>query len=370
MRVILRHWCSLGLAFAVLVAASLPAFAQTENSKPAAAQADTSTSLLGERSPWLLAPVLSSNPKLGTSLGVLGGYIHYFDEKSRPSIFAVTGQYSSTDSIVGGSFAKTSFDEDRQRLIAGLVYGYVKNDYSDYLGTGVPLKSNGDLHSFITRYLYRVKGDWFIGVQGLYQNFMVGGETAFDEQVLNILGVKPYKSGGGGLVVYRDSRDNENMPTRGWVLSLNNMAYRESLGSDNDFDVYRVDFRYYIEHGNGNVFAVRQLNHLTNDAPTVARAPVQLRGYKIGQYNADYMSSIEGEERLRLGEKWTATLFAGVACLYGGGLSCSENANLYPAGGAGVQYILKPKEGIVLNLEYALGQDGSYGVYLKMGYGY
>jgi hypothetical protein len=264
-----------------------------------------------EKSPWLLAPIFSSNPKLGTAVGALGGYIHYFDEKSRPSIFAVQGQYTSTESIIAGAMARASWDEDRQRLIAGLVYGYVKNDYDDYLGTGVPLKSNGEMRSFIARYLYRVKGNWFVGGQGLYQNFGVDGETAFDDVVLDTLGVRPYKSGGLGLVVQHDSRDNENMPTQGWYLNLNNMAYRESLGGENDFDVYRVDFRYYMKHGKGNVLAVRQLNHFTNDAPTVSRASVQLRGYKMGQYNSEYMSHIEAEERLRLGEKWTATIFAG-----------------------------------------------------------
>jgi hypothetical protein len=314
--------------------------------------------------------VFSSNPKLGISVGALGGYLHYFDEKSRPSIFAVTGQYSDTGSIVAGAFARTSFDEDRQRLIAGLLYGNVKNDYSDYLGTGVPLQSNAELRSLIARYLYRVKDAWFAGAQAIYQNFAIGGETAFDDQVLDILGVRPYKSGGIGLVVYRDSRDDENMPSRGWVLSLNNMAYRESLGGEDDFDVYRVDFRYFIEHGKRNVFAIRQLNHFTDNAPTQVRAPVQLRGYKIGQYNGEYMSHVEVEERLRLGERWTATIFAGVACVYGGGRDCSDSANLYPAGGAGVQYVLKPKEGIVLNLEYAQGKDDNYGVYLKMGYAY
>jgi hypothetical protein len=82
------------------------------------------------------------------------------------------------------------------------------------------------------------------------------------------------------------------------------------------------------------------------------------------------MSHIEGEERLRLGEKWTATFFLGVACTYGGGKNCSDSKNLYPAGGVGVQYVLKPKEGIVMNLEYAAGKDSNYGVYLKMGYAY
>ncbi|MGH8689120.1 MAG: BamA/TamA family outer membrane protein [Burkholderiales bacterium] len=323
-----------------------------------------------DASPWLLAPVFSSNPKLGTSLGALGGYIHYFDATSRPSIFAVSGQYTTTDSIVAGAFARASFDEDRQRLLAGLLYGYVKNDYSDYLGTGVPLKSNGELRSFISRYLVRVKGNWFVGAQGLYQNFAIGGETAFDDTVLDILGVKPYKSGGLGLVAQYDSRDREDMPTRGLFLNLNNMAYRESLGGDAAFDVVRADFRYYVEQGNGNVLAVRQLNHFTRDAPTQVRAPVQLRGYKVGQYNGENVSQIEAEERFRLAEKWTATLFLGVACTYGEGMTCSKSANLYPAGGAGVQYVLKPKEGIVLNLEYAQGKDDNYGFYLKMGYAF
>jgi len=314
--------------------------------------------------------VLNSNPKLGTSLGLLGGYLHYFDDKSRPSIFALQGQYSTTASIISAAFARMSFDEDRQRLTAALAYGYVKNDYSDYLGTGVPLQSNARVYQSITRYQYRVKGPWFLGGQLMFQNFGISGETASDQEILDILGVIPYKATGAGLVVQGDTRDSDNMPTKGYLINLNNVAYREALGGDADFDLYRVDFRYFRPQGKGSVFAMRQLNHLTSDAPTQARAPVQLRGYKIGQYNGDYMSSIEGEERLRFAEKWTATMFLGVACTYGGDQDCSDGANVYWAGGAGVQYILKPKEGIVLNLEYAQGEVGNRGVYLKMGYAY
>ena len=323
-----------------------------------------------ERSPWLVLPLLQSNPKLGTSAGVLSGYMHQFDAKSRPSIFALQGQYSDTDSIIGGGFARTSFDEDRQRLIAGLLYGYVKNDYEDYLGTGVPLKSNAELHSFFSRYLYRVKGNWFVGAQATYQNFAIEGETEFDNEVIDILGVRPYKSGGVGLVAYYDSRDSENMPTRGWVANLSNIAYREAIAGEEDFNVYRADIRYFLPHGDRNVLAIRQLNHFTDEAPTQTKATVTLRGYKPGQYNGDYMSSIEVEERWRIAQKWTATLFAGVACTYGGEQSCSDSENLYTAWGAGLQFILKPIQGIVANLEYAQGKDGNYGVYLKMGYAY
>jgi hypothetical protein len=39
--------------------------------------------------------------------------------------------------------------------------------------------------------------------------------------------------------------------------------------------------------------------------------------------------------------------FAGVACLYGAGLSCDNSDNVYPSVGAGVQYVLKPQQGLV-----------------------
>ena len=356
-------------ACAALAMSCSGAFAQSASNEDAAATEDGAITKL-EKSPWLLMPLFQSNPKLGTSIGALAGYMHYFDEKSRPSIFAVMGQYTSTESIVSGIQARTSFDEDRQRVIAGMMYGYVKNDYSDYLGTGVPLQSNAEVKGIIARYTYRIHGNWFVGAQALYQNFGISGETAFDDMVLDVLGVAPYKSGGLGLVAQYDSRDNENSPTQGWLLNVNNIAYRESLGGESDFDVIRGDFRYYMPHGKGNVLAVRQLNHVTDDAPTQVKAPVQLRGYKIGQYNGNYMSQIEIEERYRFAEKWTASVFLGIACTYGGDRSCSDSENQFPAGGGGVQYALKPKEGIVLNLEYAAGKDSNYGVYLKMGYAY
>ena len=323
-----------------------------------------------KESPWLVIPTLSSGPKLGTSFGALGAYLHYFDKQSQVSMFGITGQYTTTGSTILGAFAKTSFDADHQRLLVFAGGGVIKNNYEDFLGTGQPLESTDDLRAFATRYLYRVWDDWFIGLQGIYTNYEILGQSALDDQVLNTLGLTGFNSGGIGAVVMHDSRDNENSPTKGWVMNFNNIAYREWIYGEQNFDVYRLDFKGYWLHGDGNVLAVRQNNQWTADAPPAAYAPVTLRGYKFGQYLGKYMSSIEVEERLRVAQRWTATAFAGVACLYGGDLKCDEEANLYPAVGVGVQYILKPEAGIVVNLEYAQGKAGNYAVLLKLGYGF
>jgi hypothetical protein len=59
---------------------------------------------------------------MGTSLGFLGSYLHYLDPKSQVSMFGLVYRYSTTKSQVAAAFARTSFDEDRQRL--GGVLGY------------------------------------------------------------------------------------------------------------------------------------------------------------------------------------------------------------------------------------------------------
>jgi hypothetical protein len=63
-------------------------------------------------------------------------------------------------------------------------------------------------------------------------------------------------------------------------------------------------------------------------------------------------------------------VFAGIGCLYGGGKGCSENENLYPSVGAGLQFVLVPREGIVGNLEVGRGKNDNSGVYLRVGYAF
>ena len=262
-------------------------------------------------------PLVSSNPKLGTSFGAMGAYLHVFDPGSRVSMFGVNYQYTSTNSTIAAAFARTSFGADHHRIVVVAAFGYIKNDYEDFLGSGQPLKTNDHVKALTGRYLYRLKGDWFIGARGVAADYQVLGESAQDDLVLETLGVEGFESAALGAVVMHDSRDNQDMPTRGWFLELNNLAYREALGGSESFDAYRADLRGFWRHGGGHVLAFRQFNWLTSDAPGAAQPTVVLRGYTRGEFLAPYMSSFEAEERLSLSARWGVTLFAGVAGLYG-----------------------------------------------------
>jgi len=321
-------------------------------------------------SPWLLAPLVSSSPKLGTAFGGMAAYLHTFDLGSEVSMFGVNQQYTSTDSSIAGAFARTSFHADHHRIIGLAVFGYIRNDYEDYLGSGQPLKTNDDLKAGLARYLYRVTGNWFIGAQGNAANYQVLGDSAQDDLVLETLGVRALTSAAIGGVGMYDSRDNPDMPKGGWYLNVNNLAYREALGGSATYDAYRVDWRGFWSHGRGHVLGFRQYNWFTHDAPAAALATVVLRGYKFGEYLAPYMSSFEAEERVSFGPRWGATLFAGAAGLYGRSDAASTGRDFYPVWGGGLHFVVKPAQRMLINLEYADGVEGNRGVYLKFGYGW
>ena len=319
------------------------------------------------QSPWLVVPMFSSSPKLGTAVGGLGAYMHVFDKGSRVSLFGASYRYTSTHSQIFSAFARTSSGADHHRIVLLTAVGQIKNDYDDYLGTGQPLKTDDDLKAFAGRYLYRVTGDWFIGGQGTAANYQIFGSTVEDDLVLETLGIQGFASAGLGATVMHDSRDNEDMPTTGWFANVNNIAYFEALGGSASFDAYRVDLKAFWQHGGQHVLAVRQYNWLTRDAPSGAQATVNLRGYKQGQYLSPYLSSLEVEERVAFNSRWGATVFAGVAGLYGEGPVPLERS-LYPLIGAGLQFVLKPAQRMNVNLEYAQGIADNRGVYLKLGY--
>src|SRR6476661_10098686 len=330
----------------LLVAAGLSATALAQQPSPDVAAQPAAEK--EARSPWLLVPMFSSSPKLGTAIGGLGAYMHVFDPKSRVSLFGATYRYTSTHSQIFSAFARTSSDADHHRIVLIAAFGLIKNDYDDYLGTGQPLKTDDDLKAVAGRYLFRAKGDWFIGAQGSAANYQVLGATAEDDLVLETLGVRGFKSAGLGASLMHDSRDNEDMPTAGWLLNVNNLAYREALGGAESFDAYRVDLKTFWKHGGGHVLAVRQYNWLTSDAPAAAQATVILRAYKQGQYLSPYMSSLEIEERLSFNRRWGATLFGGAARLYGEA-PVPLDRSIYPVIGAGVHFVLKPVQRMNVN---------------------
>lgn len=93
-------------------------------------ETDSDTESEEKSSPWIATPLISSDPKLGTNIGALVGFLHHFDEKSPVSMIGLAGIYSNTDSYGGSLFGNLYFDEDNQRLLTFVGLGNIKNEYT------------------------------------------------------------------------------------------------------------------------------------------------------------------------------------------------------------------------------------------------
>ena len=316
-------------------------------------------------SPWFIVPLISSDPKISTAAGVLAGYVRQFDEESPPSLFGITGTYSTTDSYYYGVFAKTHFLGDNHRFNIAAAQGVIHNDYDDFLGSGLPVQTTDDLTLYALRYSYQVYGHWYLGPQFLSTNYAISGGDALSGEIIEAIGLTGFKSNGLGLYLQYDTRDNQYSATSGQVFEINNLAYREALGGEVSFDAYMADYQYYLPHGNDNVLALHLKGRWTNDAPPSGYSSVDLRGYTRGQYLAPHMTLVEADERYSITEKWWAAAFVGVAALYGDDTSDGKES-LYPAAGIGGFYLLNESE-MVVRADLAFGKSGDLSFYLQFG---
>ncbi|AFU99380.2 surface antigen (D15) [Simiduia agarivorans SA1 = DSM 21679] len=337
------------------------AWSQANNDK---VEADAGTE---KESPWLLAPTVSSNPKLGNTLGFLAGYLHKFDEQSPSSMVAIAASTSDTDSTVAGMFGRVFFDQDRQRILAGHARGKILNEYEDFLGTGLNINTTDDLTLTLFRYLHRVQGNWFLGGQLIRTEYTIEGDDPFSKLILQQLGLTGFEGNALGLSAERDTRDNQNSPYQGSHTEIHTNHYRDAWGSDVEFDVVTAKYAHFARITGRQVLAARFNTRITADAPISGYSSLDLRGYTRGEYLAPHVATFEVEDRIKLGNRWGATLFAGASCLFGEKARCDNREDWYPAVGAGITYQLKVEERMNVRAEIALGKHDNYGFYLQFG---
>lgn len=354
-------------AVALPLLAALPAGAADNVAGPAVSQTPAVAETDKKESPWLFSPVVSADPKLGTSIGAMGGYLYKFDPASPTSTVGLMGTWSDTDSTVGAVFARLYFDGDRQRLNLFSMRGEVFNSYKDFLGTGYPLDTTDVIDVTVGRYLFRTLPNLYLGVQAIDSDYAVLGDTDTAQGALDFLGLNGFSSTGVGAALQWDTRDNQNSPRTGSSLVLNNVAYREDFGGAVDFDVYNLTMKHFIPQDGGGVLALFFDGRWTDDAPRSGYSSVRLRGYTVGQYLAPHAVWFEGEERIPLKGRVGAQFFAGATCLYGGPQDCGTTDSWYPAGGAGLNYMIKPEEKMVIRLDVAVGRDDNRALYLDFG---
>jgi len=348
------HHCSTrflpSIFFSLLILTATPTVTAESNEK-------TKT----QDSPWLTIPLVSVSPKLGSAIGAMLGYSLKLDDTSSPSMIGVSGKYSSSESIMGAGFSDLYWNHDRQRVTAAIAHGEINNEYEDYLGSGYPFATTDRFDAIYGRYLHTLGGKWLAGLQGVKSDYTISAEQG--QEILDAIGLTGIESRGWGGVIMLDTRDVKISPRDGWYAQASNIWFQSS--GANDYEKYRLDIRNYTTVRSNWVLATQLDGAWSSNAPKSAWESVTLRSYTRGQYLSPSVTQLQSELRIPLAERWRATVFAGIACLYGDGKDCQDE--LYPMAGIGGQYVVQPSTGRVANLDIAVGKDSNLGIVLQMG---
>ena len=322
---------------------------------------------LGSRNrEFVLAPLPSRNPLLGWTLAVPAMFLYkpsFAVEEDTTWISGLMGFYAENDSWGAGAFHKMSVGGDRWRIM-GAVFSADLN--YDYFGIGgdpdlsIPL--NQPMSLLMAEALRRVRPNLFVGLRASLSNTEVSldlppgllppGVTPPDISAdFNLATVAPR--------LQFDTRDNQFYPMEGSLLDATLSFGLESLGSDRDYEKYQFEFNNYRKFTASGVLAFRAaFEYAGGDAPFFVYpafgAGADLRGYQTGTYRDRFLLATQVEYRHRLTQRLGVVGFAGIGTVSD---EFGRWSKSLPSLGAGVRWVVAPKNGMSLRLDVAQGRD-------------
>jgi outer membrane protein assembly factor BamA len=324
----------------------------------------------------IIAPILLSNPTIGTGGGGGAGLVFPLDRTdqiSPPTTVGLGGFYTDSGSFALAFGGKTYLDEDRWRLKAIFALGEF---HYDFFGVGsisdrsVPIVQEAS--GYTLEGLRRAWGGVFAGIRFVSAETKITldrepQETDIDipEQDRSIAMVTL------GLHVQTDGRDSTFNPTSGSLFDFNADFADPSLGGEHTFQSYTAAYNAYRSIGTRQILAVRAAGcSVRGDAPfynlCLYGTHSDLRGYEIGQFIDRVLLATQAEYRLSLPGRFGFVAFAGVGEV-ARSFGDLNSDDLLPSAGIGVRFLVAKENRINFRVDYAWGKDGSDGLYIGVG---
>lgn len=319
---------------------------------------------------FAVAPIVISNPNIGSGLGAAGMY--FFDlgdwreEDPRSSVQAI-GAYTNTDSCFYGLLSSLYLNHDRIRGNFGMFRANINNEYDIPWG-GEANFSTGAL-AVLGLLSYRVWDNVFIGGQALVIDVSYDPDTPADGDYLNLVGAEDSTTTGIGPVIGYDTRDNVNYPSAGTLAELKGYYKPEAWGNETDYAVADLAVNHYIGLTKTHILALRAYGRTgTSDTPYSDKSRLgqqsDLRGFKSGEVSGRTLLSGQAEIRWQFAEKIGFVAFAGLAKLWDDELEDLITEDLYYSGGVGFRYMLNTDQKINFRIDAAIGNDNNEGIYV------
>lgn len=210
--------------------------------------------------------------------------------------------------------------------------------------------------------------------------YVGGGLRVSRDELTDLAGGGPISSGalpgaaggttwGAGARVTVDTRDHVFIPSGGALVTLDVRAHPEALGGDYAFARYSLDGRRYLLLGSAVLGFQALLSGTAGEAPFRSLPALGgqnlLRGYYGGRFRDRNMAVLQSEYRLPVHKRFGLVAFAGTGQV-SSELSAMRLDGFHAAGGLGFRFLLDPREGVNLRIDYGLGEGGASGLYITV----
>ena len=361
------------LASAALLIAASPARAQRFRD-PEDGAFDASQHL-ATATGFLPVPMIITEPAVGYGGGLFAAFFHgSIEQWSRrnngrltpPSISLVGGFATENGSwgVMAGHFGV--WFHDKVRYLGGV--GYVSPNlavYPSVLGGSTKVDFNLEGLIIIQQLKARVFKNVFVGGRYIYGS----NSVRFDRD--SIPGIRAdtvtIATGGLGVMLELDTRDNNLSPTRGTRAQVTGSWYGPALGGDSTYRMLNAFVQqHWVVSPRVGVSARVDGTVSSPGAPFYGKPFLRMRGLPVLQYQGLRIALTEGEVRYGLDRRWTVLGFAGAGWTDNGRDSTLHRTGNVVIGGAGFRYLIARAMGLQAGLDVAAGPDGG-AVYIQIG---
>lgn len=324
-------------------------------------------------------PYVYYTPETAFAIGVGGIATFYTSQLAvlRASKFALSGYYSTRKQYKFSLAPQLYFAKNTIFLSANINFGKyvdkfwgisrdapdIENEDYDSRAWGImldfqfppllkilPRRKSGIIYDFLYKTITDTKGNPFL-------------------EAGDLTGTEGGLSSGLGLAFVWDTRDHIFYPTAGGFYQLKGIFYRNTFGSDFNFDHYELDLRKYLAIAKGQVLAFHVFGSFQRGDPPFYELSLLggsriMRGYFQGRYRDKNLLAAQVEFRTHLWRRFGAVGFAGLGDVIGR-ISDFRIRDAKVSAGFGLRFVFNKAEHINLRMDIGFGRDTN-GVYFGL----
>jgi outer membrane protein assembly factor BamA len=345
---------------------------------------------------WTIVPIIASKPSTGFRVGAGADVEFKLGDRQATRFSIMTTSFSfSTRKQVNFSENFRLYGRGNHWIVDGQdQYAGSASDNVAF-GTTSTAGLNPDVRYYSLRlfntFYHRVRGSLYAGA-GLYVRRQTGIEpnpedspdwTTSPFYVYSVdhgFNVGKQTSGGAGVVVLFDNRDNPSDAVRGWyALSDYRSYWRGFLGGDSSWNEARIDLRTYraLTTAKRERIAVWVFgDFVTSGVAPYLSLPASAgddlgrssRGYADGRFRATHLLYSEIEYRRLLTANGVLGMVAFVNATTAAGPDTAEGLfdSIAVAGGAGLRFLIHKQSRTNFCFDIAFGRDGARGIYISL----